>query len=55
MAQNDAGPAVLTPAGVAKLLETGDCPVGYKCLAMDCIDCLEIYMDRGGGGNAPTD
>lgn len=55
MAKNDAGPAVLIPAGVARLLLTGDCPVRYRCLAMDCMDCLEIYMTRGGGGNAPTD
>ena len=54
MAQNDDGPAVLTPAGVAMLLQSGDCPLGYRCLAMDCMDCLKIYMDRGGGNDGPT-
>ena len=52
MAQNDNGPAELTGEGLARLLQTGDCPVGYKCLAMDCLDCLQIYIDQGGMDSA---
>lgn len=40
------------PLDLARLLLTGDCPVGYKCLAIDCLECLEIYIDRGGENHA---
>lgn len=31
--------------GMAGLLYGKDCPLGYKCLAMDCMKCLEMYAD----------
>lgn len=55
MAQNDDGPAVLTAEGLARLLQSGDCPAGYKCMAMDCLDCIQIHMDQGGGNDAEAD
>ena len=33
---------------VARLLYDQECPVGYKCLAMDCMKCLELHAERGG-------
>ena len=40
--------------GLAGLLYGKDCPVGYKCLAMDCVKCLEMHADGKGKdhGNA---
>lgn len=38
----------ITTAGVARLLYEQECPAGYKCLAMDCMKCLEMYAERGG-------
>lgn len=29
--------------GPGALLHNKDCPYGYKCKAMDCIECMEIY------------
>lgn len=49
MAQNEERPPYLAGEGLARLLQTGDCPVGYNCLAMDCLECLQIYIDQGGG------
>ena len=37
----------LTGEGLAMLLHGKECPVGYKCLALDCIECIQIYMDKG--------
>ena len=39
-------PLDLTSEGLAMLLHGKECPVGYKCLALDCIECIQIYMDR---------
>ena len=33
---------------LAGLLYEQDCPVGYNCLAMDCMKCLELHAERGG-------
>lgn len=51
MAANEQPPLHLTHEDLARLLLTGDCPVRYNCLAMDCLECLEIYIDRGGENN----
>lgn len=51
MAQNEVQPLDLASEGLAMLLQTGDCPVGYRCQASDCIECLQIYIDRGGETN----
>ena len=37
----------ITPAGLARLLYAQECPAGYKCLAMDCLKCLEMYAEKG--------
>jgi hypothetical protein len=31
----------------ATLLHDKECPVGYKCLATDCMECLKIHMEKG--------
>lgn len=31
----------------APMLHNKECPVGYKCLAMDCTECLKIHMEKG--------
>lgn len=49
MAQNEERLRYLTGEDLARLLQAGDCPVGYNCLAMDCLECLQIYIDQGGG------
>lgn len=36
---------------LAGLLYEQDCPVGYNCLAMDCMKCLELHAERGGTTN----
>lgn len=46
MAANEQQPLHLTHEGLARLLLTGDCPVGYRCLAMDCMECLEMYIEQ---------
>ena len=38
--------------GLARLLYGQECPVGYKCLAMDCMECLEMHADMEGESNA---
>lgn len=25
------------------LLHSGKCPVGYKCLANDCVECMKLH------------
>ena len=30
------------------LLHAGECPHNYQCRALDCMECMEIYMDKGG-------
>jgi hypothetical protein len=32
---------------VAGLLLNKDCPFDYKCRAMDCMECMNIYMEEG--------
>lgn len=51
MAQNEGQQHDPTNEGMAMLLQTGDCPVGYRCLAMDCLKCLQIYMDQEAENN----
>ena len=31
--------------GIATLLYGSECPVGYQCLAADCIECLKLHME----------
>jgi hypothetical protein len=45
MAETDQGTA-------AQLLHEHDCPVGYNCLAMDCMECLEMHANMEGETNA---
>ncbi len=45
MAQNDQERPTQDQKGVAGLLYGKDCPLGYKCLAMDCMECLEMHAD----------
>lgn len=33
---------------LAKLMHGQRCPLGYRCLASDCVECLQIYMEQGG-------
>lgn len=33
-------------SGLAGLLYSKDCPVGYRCLTNDCMECLNIYADK---------
>ena len=32
-----------------QLLHNQNCPYDYKCRAVDCIECMEIYGKTGGG------
>lgn len=52
MAQNEQEQPSQELNGVAGLLYGKDCPLGYKCLAMDCMECLEMYADMEGESNA---
>lgn len=45
MAQNEQG---LSQEDLAALIHGHACPAGYRCQAPDCIECLQIYIDRGG-------
>lgn len=29
------------------LLHNRECPVGYRCLAVDCIECMKKYIEEG--------
>ena len=29
------------------LLHNRECPVGFQCLAVDCIECMKIHEERG--------
>ena len=29
------------------LLHSRECPVGYRCLAVNCDECVKIHMERG--------
>lgn len=31
----------------ATMLHNKECPVGYECLATDCVECLKIHMEKG--------
>lgn len=33
--------------GLAELLYSKDCPLGYKCLDNDCMECLSMYAVGG--------
>lgn len=33
-------------ANVEKLLYDHDCPLDYKCLAVDCLECLNMHMEQ---------
>lgn len=44
----------LSQEDLAALIHGGTCPAGYNCQAPDCIECLQNYMDRGGGTNDTT-
>lgn len=37
---------------MAPLLHSRECPVGYKCQATDCIECLKIHMEKGAANGA---
>lgn len=52
MENNEQERAAMAQNGLAGLLYSKDCPVGYKCLAMDCMKCLEMYADMEGETNA---
>ena len=32
---------------MAKLLNKRECPVGYRCLAVDCVECMRKYIEEG--------
>lgn len=32
---------------MAKLLYDRECPVGFQCLDMNCIECVKKHMERG--------
>lgn len=34
------------------LLHGCSCPVGYNCQAPDCVECLEIHMEKEAANNA---
>ena len=38
----------MTTENMMILLHAGECPYGYKCREMDCMECMEIYMEKGG-------
>lgn len=33
---------------LATLMHGHACPLAYCCLALDCVECLQKYIDRGG-------
>jgi hypothetical protein len=43
MGQNE-----LATKGLAALLYNHKCPVGCRCMANDCVKCLQLYMEKGG-------
>lgn len=45
----DEQPQELSQETLATLLHGQECPVGYRCQALDCVECLQIYMEQGGG------
>lgn len=36
----------------ATMLHNKECPVGYNCLATDCVECLKIHMEKGAANGA---
>ena len=32
---------------MATLLNNRKCPVGFQCLAVDCVECIKKYIERG--------
>jgi hypothetical protein len=47
MAQNEQ-PSNQGQEELAMLIHGHTCPLGYRCLASDCVECIQIYMERGG-------
>lgn len=35
--------------GPGALLHNKDCPYGYKCRDVDCVECIRIYTDEVDG------
>ena len=54
MVQNEQERPALGQTALAGLLYEQDCPVGHKCLATDCMECLEMYADMEGETNGPS-
>jgi hypothetical protein len=40
--------------GLAQLLHKRGCPMGYACLASDCVECLQKYIEREGLQNGDS-
>lgn len=36
----------LATTGMAALLYTQTCPVNGRCMANDCVECLQAHMDQ---------
>ncbi len=34
---------------IAQLLHDRNCPVGGKCLAQDCVECVKLHTEGGVG------
>lgn len=32
---------------MAAMLHNRECPAGFQCLAVDCIECIKKHMERG--------
>lgn len=45
MAQNEQERTTKGQNGVAGLLYGKDCPLDYKCLTTDCMECLKMHTD----------
>lgn len=51
MVKSNKGEETRPQEALATLLHGSTCPVGYKCLAADCVECLEIHMEKEVAGN----
>lgn len=54
MKQNNKPQQSLPADGLAKLLHRHGCPMGYNCLAQDCVECLQKYIDQEGLQNGDS-
>ena len=45
---HDEQPQAMSQQDMAALIHGQSCPAGYRCLASDCMECLQMYIDRGG-------